>query len=98
MSAPLQGVAVHGHVELAAMLLDARAEIDAGDSWQQTLLHTAVVEGHAKIVQFLCAEGAPTNVADAEGMAPVHRALLLAQAGHPGSHDILRTLVEHGAT
>ncbi len=54
---PIHTVATTGNVEIARILLDAGAEIEAGDSDNTTALSVAALRGHEDLVAFLIEEG-----------------------------------------
>jgi len=64
---PLHTAAAHGQLEIARLLLDAGAEVDAGDSDLSTPLHVAAVRGQADLVDLLVERGADLAFQDNNG-------------------------------
>jgi ankyrin repeat protein len=56
--------AMHGRVEIMAMLLDAGADIDAVDEWQKTACHVAIKYGRLAALELLVGRGANLGVLD----------------------------------
>ncbi|MCJ1385533.1 hypothetical protein MMC17_008656 [Xylographa soralifera] len=77
----LHVAAKNGHIEIATLLLDHGADVEAkGDETGrsgETPLHCAASEGHAEVVKFLCDHGANRAAESATGAT----ALFLATAG-----------------
>jgi cytohesin len=87
-STPLHLAAQHGHLEIAALLLDHKAVVDARDKAGKTPLHWATQSGHRDIVELLIAKGANVNAQDKQGDKPV----ILAP-----TKEIAKLLIDHGA-
>jgi ankyrin repeat protein len=84
----LQEAAAGGHVVLVRKLLDAGADLKAGDrQFGQTALHLAAKAGAADVVDLLLSAGAPREARDPEGRTP----LWLAAAA--GSEKACRALL-----
>lgn len=64
---PLHVAAAQGNVEIARLLLDAGAEVDAGDSDLSTALHVAAVRGQLDMVNLLMERGADLAFQDNNG-------------------------------
>ena len=78
------------------MLLDAGASISEEDNRSQTPLQTTAINGGAfGVAQRLVDQGADVNAADVFGWTPLHVALLTGDG--QVRHDMVRTLLEHGA-
>ena len=88
---PIHFAATSGNVEIARILLDAGADIDAGDSDNSTALGVAAMRGHAPLVGFLIERGANVNHRDRKADCP------LSFAVSAGKEEIARQLVEAGA-
>ena len=83
---PLHYAARSGHAECAALLIEARAEVDARTSGGAAALHRAAVAGHERICAILLRAGADAMAQDSDGETPLHKA---AMRGHV---DVARTL------
>jgi len=92
LDAPLHTAATVGNVEIARLLLDAGAELEAGDRDNSTPLHDACVTRKAEMVAFLMERGADVNRRDYNG----GYALSFAASG--GDAEIVRRLLDAGAT
>ncbi len=89
---PLQCAARTGNLQMAGLLIDAGAEINAtGGEAGSTPLSFAVRFSHLDMLRLLIEKGADVNVRDAEGASPLDYA-----AWH-GSLDMVAMLLAHGA-
>ncbi|XP_072441806.1 receptor-interacting serine/threonine-protein kinase 4 [Chiloscyllium punctatum] len=81
-----------GHLQTVKMLVEEQANVETTGFLQRTALHLAAAKGHSEVVRELLnsAENI-TNVADDEGLTPLH---LAAKCGHLKCIDIL---LAHGA-
>src|ERR1700687_3996538 len=81
-----------GDVSAGQAALDAGADVNAKDQWQQTPLHRAARNGPADLARLLIEKGAADpNAKDEYQWTPLHRA---AENGHA---DLARLLIEKGA-
>ena len=73
---PLHIACVYGHFELAKLLLEAGADIEAKTKNGYMALHLAAQYGHALIINLLLENGAPpdalTNVRQSKKFAEIH--------------------------
>jgi ankyrin repeat protein len=77
---------------LAHFLLNAGADVDKEDKYDNTPLHEAVYQGHKDIVELLLAYGADVNkAAKVSGCSPLFPAVAY------GHKDIVELLIEAGA-
>ena len=88
---PLHLAAQEGHVDLARMLLDKGAEVDARDAKGETPLHRATEKGHTDVAGLLLARGADVNATSKNGATALHWA---ASEGH---RDVAQLLLDAGA-
>ncbi len=88
---PLQWAASLGRVEIARMLIDAKADLNVKDEWDWTPLHVAAMDGYVKIVRMLIDAGANVNVQDNGDWTPLHR------AARYGQVEVVRMLIDAGA-
>lgn len=84
---PLHWAAEHGLAELAALLLDQGAEVNALDNFSNTPLHLAV--RHPALVELLLARGARVDARNAFGNTPLHLAV--------GDRRVVELLLAAGA-
>lgn len=89
--------AMHGHVEVAQLLLAHGADVNAPDQHQTTPLQWAARFSSDKLVRLLLDAGAELELgADAVGYAALHYSTIHYAAGQ-GSPETIRLLVERGA-
>ncbi|MBU0514901.1 MAG: ankyrin repeat domain-containing protein [Proteobacteria bacterium] len=89
---PLHLAAWRGRTELAAMLLQRGAAVNArSKSGRLTPLHCAASAGHAKLVVLLIKKGGNPNGPDACGWTPLHG------AAFEGRGRVVTMLLVHGA-
>ncbi|KAG7160114.1 Ankyrin-1-like 5 [Homarus americanus] len=69
---PLYMAAKAGDKTMANYLLSARADINVVTSWGVTALMTAIVWGHEEVAKLLLDKGADPNLAEKDGMTPLH--------------------------
>ncbi len=68
---PLHGAALHSRTEIAELLIDNDADVDAKNEWGGTPLHNAALGGHKEIAELLIAEGANVNAKNKNGDTPM---------------------------
>jgi hypothetical protein len=90
-STPLHLAVLKEHADIAKLLLEHGADVNAKDKYGGTPLHRAVLTEDADVVTLLLEHGADVNAKDKYGGTPLH---LAAAKGHA---DIARLLLEHGA-
>ncbi|MBV0900150.1 MAG: ankyrin repeat domain-containing protein [Wolbachia endosymbiont of Fragariocoptes setiger] len=71
---------------------ECRSNISHRDTNQETPLHFAVLEGKAKIAEYLISQGAEVNSVDDAGQTPLHLAVLY------GRDEIAKHLITKGRT
>ncbi len=71
---PLHQAILRNRTEIATLLLDAGASVDAPDRSARTPLHLAVERGNVALVQTLLARHAKPNELDRTGWTPLHHA------------------------
>ncbi len=91
LSKPIHFAAMGGHLEIAALLLEAGADLEAGDSDESRPLDVAANAGQIEMVEFLLDRGADIDRKDNNGSCPLSFA---SRAGHA---DVMRLLIERGA-
>jgi len=79
------------HVEVAKLLLEHGADLNAKNKYGWTPLHYAALNGRVDIVATLLEHGADPNVQDKFGRTPLHL------AASEGRVDVVRLLLERGA-
>ncbi|MDR2377207.1 MAG: ankyrin repeat domain-containing protein [Puniceicoccales bacterium] len=84
---PLHAAAEGGNAEIAELLLNRGASVNAVDCHSWTPLHRAIVEGHSEIVRLLLARGADPTIPERE--SALHYAVW------KGNTEIVRLLLEN---
>jgi ankyrin repeat protein len=74
---PLHWAAWYGRVEIARMLIDAKADLNLQGEYGWTPLHAAVKYGSVEIVRMLIDAGADVNLQDEDGKLPYELATTL---------------------
>ena len=69
---PLHTAAMFGEYDIVELLLEAGADVESANKFNDRPLHSASVTGQARIVTLLLAHGAQVDVADASGMTALH--------------------------
>lgn len=90
-SLPIHYVANTGNVEILELLLEAGAEIDAGDSDNSTALGAAAMSGNDEIVALLIERGADVNIRDRKADCP------LSFATYGRDSTVVQLLLDAGA-
>ena len=88
---PLFWAAARGHREVAELLLDHGARINARDQSRMSALHIAITGVHKEVVSLLLDRSARIEGKDSDGDTPLNRAI------QAGAKDIVKLLLEHGA-
>jgi hypothetical protein len=73
---PLHYAADEGHIEIAGLLLQNGAEVNAKDRWDRTPLHLAAYNGHVDILHLLVENGANLEAQSSNGGRALHKAVL----------------------
>ncbi|EER27057.1 ankyrin repeat containing protein [Coccidioides posadasii C735 delta SOWgp] len=88
---PLFWAASRGHREVARLLLDNGANVNAKDKNKLTPLHVATTSEHTKLMALLLDRGAHIEAKEASGDTPLARAI------ENGSKEVIKVLLERGA-
>lgn len=88
---PLLGAAAGGHADDATVLLDAKANVNAQNSFGQTPLHYAATGDFKDVAELLISHGADINAKDKNGRTPLYGAF---ENWHK---DMAVLLMAHGA-
>ena len=91
---PLEVATLNGYLDLAQWLVSHRADVNAPDHDEGTVLHYAAVVGHSPkldILRFLLSKGANVDARRKGTETPLHVAVFLGRA------DVVTVLLEHGA-
>ncbi|MBN2072161.1 MAG: ankyrin repeat domain-containing protein [Candidatus Krumholzibacteriota bacterium] len=88
---PIHFAATVGNIEIARILLDAGADVDAGDSDNSTALGIAAMRKHHEMVRFLLEQGADVNHRDRKADTP------LSFACYRGNDEMVQILIDSGA-
>jgi ankyrin repeat protein len=87
----LETTAINGNLQIAAILIKARAHLDLKDKLGNTALHYAADRDHAEMAQLLLDVGAAVDPENKIGMTP-----LMIAASH-GNAAIVQALLAKGA-
>jgi uncharacterized protein len=90
---PLHLAAFFGHVEIARLLIDGRADVEAvaRNPMRVRPLHSAAAAGQLEIARLLVEAGADVNERQERGFTPLHA------AAQNGDVELTRLLLERGA-
>ena len=87
---PLQWAVQKGHLDMAELLLDNKADVNAKDILGETALHYAARNGRPDLVAILLSHGAKINTRNKAGQTPF-------QLATEGNHkDVINLLGGHG--
>ena len=73
---PLHSATAGGHTEIAELLIDNGADVNANEDYGWTPLHLAAKYGHREVAELLIAKGADVNAKKKDGWTPLHLAAL----------------------
>lgn len=90
----LARAAMHGHTDVAELLLSRGADPDFRDRERMTPLIWAAVNKHPRVAALLLTHGAKPNLKDAEGHTALQEACSF---DVPGALDVVKLLVDGGA-
>jgi ankyrin repeat protein len=82
---------INGNLQIAAILIKAKARLDVRDRLGNTPLHIAAEHGEMEMAQLLLGVGAPVDAENRNGMTP------LMIAASRGYLDIVKALLAKGA-
>ena len=88
---PLMLAAIHGHREVARVLVDRGAPVNDRSARGSSPLMLAIMNRHSGIVRLLCDHGADVNARDQLGWTP------LMHAAWTGDPEMVRLLLQRGA-
>ena len=88
---PLMLAAIHGHREVARVLVDRGARVNDRSARGSSPLMLAIMNRHSGIVRLLCDHGADVNARDQLGWTP------LMHAAWTGDPEMVRLLLQRGA-
>lgn len=91
-STPLRAACFDGHYEIVRYLVQHGADIEVANRHGHTCLMIACYKGHYKIAKYLLCLKASVNRKSVKGNTALH------DCAESGSLDILKLLIEHGAT
>ena len=92
ITSPLHVAVERGRHESVALLLEANANVNAGDSEGRRSLHLAVKNADCRAARMLLGRGASADVPDRHGTVPLQ---IAAKYGHV---ELVRMLLEHDAS
>ena len=89
---PIYWAAVNGHTEVAKLLLDHKANVNARVTDGDTPLYIAAQNGHTEVVKLLLDHKADVNASrHTDGATPLHI------AAHNGHTEVVKLLLDHKA-
>lgn len=86
---PLHAAVAGGHVDLALLLIEAGADVNATDAGRHTPFHLAAEAGYVPVARALFERGADAHAVDAEERTPLARA---AVKGHAEIVDLINAV------
>jgi len=86
----LQTAVCYDRLDLAQLLLAAKADVNARDANGNAPLHAAAYKGYMDVTELLLINGATVDAESRNGTTPLHWAVT---EGHKGVADLLR---QHG--
>ena len=89
-STPLHFAALKGHLDVVALLLASKADVNAKNNEGSTPLHYAAVHDHKDVAELLLASKADVNAKNKYNDTPLHLAVAYR---HEGVSELLR---QHG--
>jgi len=69
---PLHRAAGYNHLDVARLLIENGADVNATDDHGQVPLHNAARYGHVEMIELLINEQCDLNTQDVDGMSPIH--------------------------
>lgn len=69
---PLHRAAGYNHIEVAKLLIENGADVNATDNHGQVPLHNAARYGHVEMIELLTSLDCDINTQDIDGMSPIH--------------------------
>ena len=97
-SSPLSSAGVNGDfVEMAQVLVENGANVNARNSQGSTPLHPACSRGNKKVVKYLLSKGADANAKDENGTTPLYLAAGFGGRNGLDNSEIMEALLAHGA-
>ncbi|CAM9371150.1 unnamed protein product [Ectocarpus sp. 4 AP-2014] len=88
---PLHRAAAYNHQDIASLLLEKGADIEARDGTGQTPLFWACKGGHGEMITLLLSKGAHINAQDTKERTPLH------EAARHGKKETCALLLKRGA-
>jgi ankyrin repeat protein len=86
-----------GEIEIAQMLIDAKADLNLQDEDGETPLHLAAFNGYEEIVRMLIDAGTKLNVQNEDGNTPLHYAVINWHRYPTTYEEIAEMLIDAGA-
>ncbi|XP_078608945.1 death-associated protein kinase 1-like [Branchiostoma floridae x Branchiostoma japonicum] len=88
---PLHVASRYGQTELAELLIEHKAEVDARDGYGRTPLHVASMNGQTEVAELLIEHKAEVDARDDDDLTPLHLASVY------GKTEVAELLIEHKA-